>query len=107
MIVSSMWIMPFQWQPSGMALNKHIECGLLLYSPFISAPVRRIHMLTEPIILFTFGNINLYIQLGVGGAGPSLCVTVNVPPVVPRRSDPFCLVIYYIKWVTTSWTDSK
>ena len=23
----------------------------------------------------------------------------------PRSSDPYYLVTYYIKWVTTSWTD--
>ena len=25
----------------------------------------------------------------------------------PRSSDPLYIVVYYIKWVTTSWTDSK
>ena len=25
--------------------------------------------------------------------------------VCPKSSDPFCIVTYYIKWVTTSWTD--
>ena len=25
--------------------------------------------------------------------------------VCPRSSDPFYIVTYYIKWVTTSWTD--
>ena len=30
-----------------------------------------------------------------------------VPTVCPRSSDPFYIVIYYIKWVTTtSWTYS-
>ena len=24
--------------------------------------------------------------------------------ICPRSSDPFCIVTYYIKWVTTSWT---
>ena len=24
----------------------------------------------------------------------------------PRRSNPFYIVCYYLKWVTTSWTDS-
>ena len=24
----------------------------------------------------------------------------------PRSSYPFCIVKYYIKWVTTSWTDN-
>ena len=27
--------------------------------------------------------------------------------VCPRSSDPFYIVTYYIKWVTTSWTQSK
>ena len=27
--------------------------------------------------------------------------------VSPRSSDPFYIVTYYIKWVTTSWTDSN
>ena len=27
--------------------------------------------------------------------------------VCPRSSDPFYIVIYYIKWVTTSWTYSS
>ena len=27
-------------------------------------------------------------------------------PVCPRSSDLFYVVTYYIKWVTTSWTDS-
>ena len=26
------------------------------------------------------------------------------PTVCPRSSDPFYIVTYYIKWVTTSWT---
>ena len=26
--------------------------------------------------------------------------------VYPRSSDPFCVITYYIKWVTTSWTHS-
>ena len=26
--------------------------------------------------------------------------------ICPRSSDPFCIVTYYIKWVTTSWTHS-
>ena len=25
--------------------------------------------------------------------------------VCPRSSDPFYIIPYYIKWVTTSWTD--
>ena len=27
--------------------------------------------------------------------------------VCSRSSDPFCIVTYYIKWVTTSWTDGR
>ena len=27
--------------------------------------------------------------------------------IYPRSSDPFYIVSYYIKWVTTSWTHSK
>ena len=27
--------------------------------------------------------------------------------VCPRSSDPFYIISYYIKWVTTSWTNSK
>ena len=27
--------------------------------------------------------------------------------VCPRSSDPFYVVTYYIKWVTTSWTDGQ
>ena len=27
--------------------------------------------------------------------------------ICPRSSDPFCIVTYYIKWVTTSWTDGS
>ena len=27
--------------------------------------------------------------------------------VCPRSSDPFYIVSYYIKWVTTSWTDGS
>ena len=27
--------------------------------------------------------------------------------VCPRSSDPFYIVTYYIKWVTTSWTHSR
>ena len=30
----------------------------------------------------------------------------NVSTVCPRSSDPFYKVTYYIKWVTTSWTES-
>ena len=30
----------------------------------------------------------------------------NFDTVCPRSSDPFQIVTYYIKWVTTSWTDS-
>ena len=27
--------------------------------------------------------------------------------VCPKSSDPFCIVTYYIKWVTTSWKDGN
>ena len=27
--------------------------------------------------------------------------------VCPRSNDPFYIVSYYIKWVTTSWTDGS
>ena len=27
--------------------------------------------------------------------------------ICPRSSDPYCIVSYYIKWVTTSWTYNK
>ena len=30
----------------------------------------------------------------------------DLPTVCPRSSDPFYVVTYYIKWATTSWTDS-
>ena len=30
----------------------------------------------------------------------------NEPSVCPRSSDPFYVVTYYLKWVTTSWTYS-
>ena len=30
----------------------------------------------------------------------------NINTVCPRSSDPFYLVSFYIKWVTTSWTYS-
>ena len=30
----------------------------------------------------------------------------NPYTVCPRSSDPFYIVIYYVKWVTTSWTYS-
>ena len=30
----------------------------------------------------------------------------NKNTVCPRSNDPFCIVTYYIKWVTTSWTYS-
>ena len=30
----------------------------------------------------------------------------DVYTVCPRSSNPFCVVTYYIKWVTTSWTHS-
>ena len=28
----------------------------------------------------------------------------NAYTICPRSTDPFCMVSYYIKWVTTSWT---
>ena len=31
---------------------------------------------------------------------------VDCTTVCPGSSDPFCVVSYYIKWVTTSWTYS-
>ena len=31
--------------------------------------------------------------------------TQNKLTVCPRSSDPFYIVTYYIKWVSTSWTD--
>ena len=31
--------------------------------------------------------------------------TVVANEVCPRSSDPFYVVTYYLKWVTTSWTD--
>ena len=31
---------------------------------------------------------------------------LNKYTVCPRSSDPLYVVTYYIKWVTTSWTDS-
>ena len=37
---------------------------------------------------------------------PYGCVFVR-DTVCPRSSDRFCIVTYYIKWVTTSWTYSK
>ena len=45
--------------------------------------------------------------------GPSASVTSTVYrwgsqhcTICPRSSDPFYIVIYYIKWVTSSWTNS-
>ena len=32
--------------------------------------------------------------------------SIHVLTVCPRSSDPFYIVSYYIKWVTTSWTYS-
>ena len=42
----------------------------------------------------------------------TLCFDVELRPlrkysVCPRSSDPFYVVTYYIKWVTTYWTHSK
>ena len=31
---------------------------------------------------------------------------MNIITICPRSSDPFYIVSYYIKWVTTSWTHS-
>ena len=33
-----------------------------------------------------------------------ICQIVDISTEVPRSSDPFYIVTYYIKWVTTSWT---
>ena len=32
--------------------------------------------------------------------------TVGIYTICPASSDPFYIVSYYIKWVTTSWTHS-
>ena len=37
---------------------------------------------------------------------PGFQVTISYITVCPGRSDPFFIVSYYIKWVTTSWTHS-
>ena len=34
------------------------------------------------------------------------CTWIRIRTVCPRSSDPFNIVTYYIKWVTTSWTYS-
>ena len=34
------------------------------------------------------------------------CYSINMYTICPRSSDPFYIVSYYIKWVTTSWTYS-
>ena len=36
----------------------------------------------------------------------ALVLQLEICPVCPRSSDPFNIVGYYIKWVTTSWTYS-
>ena len=33
------------------------------------------------------------------------CVLFSFYTVCPKSSDPFYIVTYYIKWVTSSWTD--
>ena len=45
----------------------------------------------------------------VDGTGPSALVLARQwqSTVCPRSSDPFYIVTYYIKWVTTSWTDGS
>jgi len=37
---------------------------------------------------------------------PSSELPSNLSTICPRSSDPFYIVSYYIKWVTTSWTHS-
>ena len=41
------------------------------------------------------------------GPAASMKQGSKVYTVCPRSSDPFYIVTYYIKWVTTSWTDSN
>ena len=33
--------------------------------------------------------------------------SLDIYTICPKSSDPFYIVTYYIKWVTTSWTHSK
>ena len=32
---------------------------------------------------------------------------ISLATICPGSSDPFFIVTYYIKWVTTSWTDGR
>ena len=50
------------------------------------------------ICLHCYITLSMNLSLGV----PSVPLATTV---CPRSSDPFCIVTYYIKWVTTSWTD--
>ena len=39
--------------------------------------------------------------------GPLKLVTIKLYTVCPGISDPFYIAAYYMKWVTTSWTDGN
>ena len=48
-------------------------------------------------------NVNIFVHIN---QHENVVCKLLIAVICPRISDPFNIVTYYIKWVTTSWTES-